>query len=166
MTPYPAQDAETISRGYEQYALPPVPPGMYFDRQSGLVLPRGAPLADKGRAALGYVLAVLLFIVTLGIGYIIWSLVAWGRGQTPAQRLLGLRCWRPETGRPASRGQMALRQVSGLLLNGEMLMGVFILLLSTGRTSVGDYLIGSLVLHDPDDVLLKQAPDPIGTSRP
>jgi len=165
MTPYPAQDAETISRGYEQYALPPVPPGMYFDRQSGLVLPRGAPLADKGRAALGYVLAVLLFIVTLGIGYIIWSLVAWGRGQTPAQRLLGLRCWRPETGRPASRGQMALRQITGLLLNGELLMGPLILLVSRDRTSVGDFFVGTVVLHDPHDVLLTQAPDPISASR-
>ncbi len=166
MTPYPAQDAEAIRRGYEQYAPPSVPPGMYFDRPSGLVLPRDVPLANKGRAALAYVLAVLLFVVTLGIGYIIWSLVAWSRGQTPAQRLLGLRCWRPETGRPASRGQMALRQFSGLLLNGELLIGVLILLLSTGRTSIGDYIIGTLVLHDPDDVLLKQAPDPIGTSRP
>ena len=166
MAPYPAQDAEAIRRGYEQYAPPAVPPGMYFDGQSGLVLPRDVPLADKSRAALGYVLAVLLLIVTLGIGYSIWSLVAWGRGQTPAQRLLGLRCWRPETGRPASRGQMALGQVSGLLRNGELLIGVFILLLSTGRTSIGDYIIGTVVLHDPDDVLLKQASDPIGTCRP
>ncbi len=166
MTPYPVQDAEAIRRGYEQYAPPPVPPGMYFDRPSGLILPQDVPLAGKGRAALAYVLAVLLFIVPLGIGYIIWSLVAWSRGQTPAQRLLGLRCWRPETGRPASREQMALRQFSGLLLNGELLIGVFILLFSTGRTSIGDYVIGTVVLHDPGDVLLKHAADPIGTSRP
>ncbi len=164
MTPYPAQDPEAIRRGYEQYA-PPVPPGMYFDCDSGLVLPQGVRPRSVGRVVAAYSLAVLLFIGTLGIGYIIWSLVTWGRGQTPAQRLLGLRCWRPETGRLASRGQMALRQVSGLLLNGELLMGVFILLLSKDRTAVGDYLIGSVVLHDPDNVLLRQGPDPAGTSR-
>ena len=165
MTPYPAQDAEAIRRGYEQYAPPPVPPGMHFDHDSGLVLPQGVRPRSIGRVVAAYALAVLLFVVTLGIGYIIWSLVAWGHGQTPAQRPLGLRCWRPGTGRPASRGQMALRQITGLLLNGELLMGPFILLASKDRTSVGDYLIGTVVLHDPHDVLLTQAPDPIGASR-
>ncbi len=164
MTPYPAQDAEAIRRGYGQYAQPPVPPGMYFDRESGLVLPQGVRPRSIGRVVRAYVLAVLLFIVTLGIGYIIWSLVAWGHGQTPAQRLFGLRCWRPETGRPASRGQMAIRQITGLLLNGELLVGVFILLIEPGRTSVGDFFVGTVVLHDPDDVLLPQVPDPGGAS--
>jgi uncharacterized RDD family membrane protein YckC len=166
MTPYPAQDAEAIRRGYEQYAPPPVLPGMYFDHKSGLVLPLGVQPRSIGRVVAAYTVAVLLFIVTLGIGYIIWSLVAWGHGQTPAQRLFGLRCWRPGTGRPASRGQMALRQASGLLLNGELLAGVLILLIEPGRTSVGDYLIGTVVLHDPHDALLTRAPDPIGASRP
>jgi uncharacterized RDD family membrane protein YckC len=131
---------------------------MYFDHKSGLVLPQGVQPRRVGRVVAAYTVAVLLFIVTLGIGYIIWSLVAWGDGQTPAQRLFGLRCWRPESSRLASRGQMALRQASGLLLNGELLLGVFILLLEPGRTSVGDYFIGTVVVHDPHDALLTQAP--------
>jgi hypothetical protein len=94
MTPYPAQDAEATRRGYEQYASPPVPPGMYFDHKSGLVLPEGVQPRTIGRVVAAYTVAVLLFIVTLGIGYIVWSLVTWGHGQTPAQRLFGLRCWR------------------------------------------------------------------------
>ena len=166
MTPYPAQDAEAMRRGYEQYASPPVPPGMYFDHRSGLVLPQGVQPRSIGRVAAAYALAVLLFIVTLGIGYIIWSLATWAHGQTPAQRLLGLRCWRPDPGRPASPGQMALRQASGLLFNGELLVGFLILLIEPGRTSVGDYLIGTVVLHDPHDALLTRAPDPITASRP
>ena len=165
MTPYPAQDAEAISRGYEQNAPPPVLPGMYLDHHSGLVLPQGVHPRSIGQVVAAYTVAVLLFIVTLGIGYIVWSLVTWRDGQTPAQRLFRLRCWRPGTGRPATRGQMALRQASGLLLNGELLAGVFILLIEPGRTSVGDYLTGSVVLHDPHDALLTQAPDPIGASR-
>jgi uncharacterized RDD family membrane protein YckC len=164
MTPYPAQDAEAIRRGYEQNAPPPVPLGMYFDHQSGLVLPQGVQARSIGRVVAAYTVAVLLFIVTLGIGYIIWSLVAWGHGQTPAQRLFGLRCWRPGAGRPASRGQMALRQASGLLLNGELLAGVFITLIEPARTSVGDYLVGTVVLHDPHDALLTQAPVHDGTN--
>ena len=51
---------------------------------------------------------------------------------------------------------MALRQASGLLLNGELLLGVFILLIIQDRTSVGDYLIGTVVLHDPHNALRKQ----------
>jgi uncharacterized RDD family membrane protein YckC len=155
MAPYPAQDAEAIRRGYEQNAPPPVPPGMHFDHRSGLVLPQGVQPRSIGRVVAAYAVAVLLFIITLGIGYIIWSLVAWADGQTPAQRLFGLRCWRPEGSRPASRGEMAVRQVSGLLCNGELLLGVFILLIEPARTSVGDYFIGTVVLHDPDDALPK-----------
>ncbi len=166
MTPYPAQDAEPVKRGYQQYAPPSVPPGMYYERESRLTLPQGVRPRSVGRVIAAYLTAVLLFIVTLGIGYLIWSLVTWGHGQTPAQRLYGLRCWQPETRRPASRGQMALRQVSNLLFDGELLAGVFILVCSTGMASVGDFLLGTVVLHDPDDALLKQAPAPIEASRP
>ncbi len=160
MTPYPVQDAEAIRRGYAQYAPPPVPPGMYFDHDSGLVLPQGVQPRSIGRVAAAYTLAVLLFIVTLGIGYLAWAVVTWGSGQTPAQKLLGLRCWRPEASRPASRGQMAIRQSTGLLLNGEMLMGPLILLVTKDRTSVGDFFVGTVVLHDPHNILPTQAPDP------
>jgi uncharacterized RDD family membrane protein YckC len=158
MTPYPDQDAEAIRRGYGQYAPLPVPPGMYFDHKSGLTLPQGMQPRSMGRVVAAYTVGVLLFIVTLGIGYIVWSLVTWGHGQTPAQRLFSLRCWRPETGRPASRGLMALRQASGLLFNGELLAGVFISLIQPARTSVGDYVVGTVVLHDPDDALGTQPP--------
>jgi hypothetical protein len=37
-------------------------------------------------------------------------------------------------------------------------LGVFILLAGPARTSVGDYLIGTVVLHDPHDALLTQVP--------
>ncbi len=160
MTPYPVQDAEAIRRGYAQYAPPPVPPGMYFDHDSGLVLPQGVQPRSIGRVVAAYTLAVLLFIVTLGIGYLAWGVVTWGSGQTPAQKLLGLRCWRSEASRPASRRQMAIRQVTGLLLNGELLMGPLILLVSKDRTSVGDFFVGTVVLHDPHNILPTQAPDP------
>ncbi|MGH3232116.1 MAG: RDD family protein [Streptosporangiaceae bacterium] len=154
LSPYPAQDAEAIRRGYEQYAPPSVPPGMYFDRESGLVLPQGVRRRSIGRVAAAYALAVLLFIVTLGIGYLAWSAIVWSGGQTPAQKRLGLRCWDPETGRLASRGQMAIRQITGLILNGELLVGPFILLATKDQASAGDVFAGTVVLHDPDRVLL------------
>ena len=79
----------TIKTGYEQFVPPPVPPGMWFDRDSWLILPQGVRLASKGRVAASWFLAIGLFVVTLGVGYLAWALVTWDQGQTPAQRLLG-----------------------------------------------------------------------------
>jgi uncharacterized RDD family membrane protein YckC len=149
-------DAMTISSRYEQFLPSPVPPGMYFDRGSWLVLPEGTRPARVGQVIAAYALAVLLFILTLGAGYLIWAVVTWGQGQTPAQRLLGLRCWRPDTGRVAGRKHMAIRQVTGLLFNGEALMGVFILFIGESLNSVGDFFAGTTVLYDPDNVLLNR----------
>lgn len=121
---------------------------MDADRMAGLARPEGTRPASVGRVAAAYALAVLLFAVTLGAGYLIWSAVTWDRGQTPAQRILGLRCWHPATGHFAGRGQMALRQFTGLVLNGELLIGVIILLSRMSEVSVGDIFAGTVVLDD------------------
>lgn len=144
----------TIKVGYEQFVPPPVPPGMWFDRDRWLILPRGVRPASKRRVAASYALAIGLFIATLGVGYLIWGAVAWGQGHTPAQRLLGLRCSRRDTGRVASHKHMALRQVTGLFLNGELLMGPLIWLGSKELNSVGDVFAGTVVLYDPHQLLL------------
>jgi uncharacterized RDD family membrane protein YckC len=143
----------TIKVGYEQFLPPPVPPGMWFDRDTSLILPQGVRPASKGRVAAAYALGIGLFIATLGVGYLIWAAVAWGQGQTPAQRLLGLRCWRRDTRRVAGRKHMALRQVTGLFLNGELLMGPLIWLGSKELNSVGDFFAGTVVLYDPNRLL-------------
>ena len=124
-----------------------------FDRD---VLPEGVRPASAWQVTVTYLLAVLLFIVTLGVGYIAWSVVTWGQGQTPAQRIRGLRCWIPGTGRVAGRRRMAVRQVTGLLLNGELLAGVIVLLAAESLSSVGDVFAGTVVLpaitlSGPDD---------------
>jgi len=54
MTPCPAQDAEAIRRGYEQYAPLSVPPGMYFDHKSRLTLPQGVQPRSIGRVVAAY----------------------------------------------------------------------------------------------------------------
>jgi uncharacterized RDD family membrane protein YckC len=153
MTQPADRGAATIKCGYEQFVPPPVPPGMYFDLQSWLILPQGVRPAGKGRVAASFFLAVLLFIVTLGIGYLIWAESTWARGQTPAQRILRLRCLRRDTGRVAGRKQMTLRQATGLLLNGELLMGPLLWVSGTDLNSVGDAFADTLVLHDPDQIL-------------
>jgi len=146
-------EAQEIRRGYEQFLPPQPPPGMYFDRSSGLFLPQGVQLASRGRVAAAWFLGSLLFIVTLGIGYLAWSLFTWEQGRSPAQRMLGLRCWQPEPRRVAGREQMALRQITGFCLNGQLLAGFLIWLVANDMRSVGDFFADTVILHDPDGVL-------------
>jgi uncharacterized RDD family membrane protein YckC len=163
-------DAQEVRRGYEQFVPPQAPPGMYFDPASELFLPQGVRLASRAQVARAWSLGLLLFIVTLGIGYITWSLFAWGQGRSPAQRILSLRCWLPQPRRVAGRGQMALRQITGFCLNGQLLSGFFIWLTSKNLRSVGDCFAGTVILHDPGEVLqLSSAATPgpaSGTPRP
>jgi uncharacterized RDD family membrane protein YckC len=125
---------------------------------SGLVLPDGTELASVGRRIGAWFLAIPLAIVTLGIGYIIWGLIVWGNGQTPALQVLGMRCWRPETNRVAGFWWMALREIPGRLIDG--LLGFIteitsFVLFVTGkeRKALHDWIAGTVVLHDPNKVL-------------
>lgn len=52
-----------------------------------------------------------LAFLTLGIGWLIWSMIIWGEGQTPAKKILKLRTINATTGRPASWGHMGLREI-------------------------------------------------------
>jgi hypothetical protein len=53
----------------------------------------------------------------------------------------------------AGRKHMALRQVTGLSLNGELLIGPLIWLGSKELNSVGDVSAGTVVLYDPNHLL-------------
>jgi hypothetical protein len=142
-----------VRRGYEQFVPPQAPPGMYFDPGSELFLPQGVQLASRAQVARAWFLGLLLFIATLGIGYVTWSQFEWGQGRSPAQRMLSLRCWLPEPRRVAGREQTAQRQIAGVFLNGQLLSGFFIWLSGKRLRSVGDFFASTVLLHDPDGVL-------------
>ncbi len=144
--------------GYGQYPAGAVPQGMYVDQMSGLLLPDGTQLASVGRRIGAYFLAIPLWIVTLGIGYIIWGLIAWGNGQTPALQVLGMRCWRPETNRVAGFWWMALREIPGRIIDGILsfitLITSFVLMVAgKEHKALHDWIAGTVVLHDPNKVL-------------
>ena len=103
--------------------------------------------------ASAWFLGLALFIATAGIGYVAWSVFTWGQGRSPAQRMLGLRCWLPLQGRVAGRGDMAVRQISGACLNGQLLAGVFVWLFGEPLRSVGDVFADTMVMYDPDEIL-------------
>jgi uncharacterized RDD family membrane protein YckC len=144
--------------GYGQYPASAVPQGMYFDPVSGLALPEGTQLANVGRRIGAWFLTVPLIIVTLGLGYIVWGLIVWGNGQTPALQVLGMRCWRPETNRVPGFWFMALREIPGRiidhLLNFITLITSFVLFLAgKEHKALHDYIAGTVVLYDPNKVL-------------
>jgi uncharacterized RDD family membrane protein YckC len=115
--------------------------------------PVGRLVSAGGRFG-AFLLDVLLCCVTLGIGYLIWSLVTWSDGQTPAKKLLGHVVVDANTGVPFDWGRMALREfvIEGLLggaLN-TISFGVYfwvdsLMILGAGQRTLHDRMANSVV---------------------
>jgi len=160
---FPQAPPVPATYGYGQPGGQPVPAGLYLDQQSGLLLPQGTVLAPSGRRIGAFFLAIPLAIITLGIGYVIWGLIAWGNGTTPALQVLGMRCYRPEDNRIPGFWWMALRNIVGRIAEGivgpiTQLISLIFMLTRPDRRTIHDLVAGTLVLHDPNKVLAQQAP--------
>jgi len=111
-----------------------------------------------GRRIGAFFLAIPLSVITLGIGYLIWGLIVWGNGQTPALQVLGMRVWRPETNKVAGFWYMALREIVGRICDGILSLITEItsfVLFVAGRKhqALHDIIAGTVVLRDPDKIL-------------
>ena len=156
--PPPPAPAPAPPAGYGYGSGGPVPPGMYYDQASELVLPNGVQLAGVGRRIGAWFLSIVLVVVTLGIGYVVWGLIAWSRGQTPALQVLRMRCWRPSDNAVPGWGYMALREIVGRIAEGllsfiTLLVSFILMLTSPKRQCLHDLVAGTVVVHDPDKVL-------------
>jgi hypothetical protein len=58
---------------------------------------------------MAWVLEMVLICGTAYIGWLVWSLVTWGKGQTPAQNLLQITSINDKTGTAAKRPHMFIR---------------------------------------------------------
>ncbi len=58
----------------------------------------------------GKAVDIAMYIVTFGIGWLIWSLVVWGQGQTPGKQIVKLRVYDKANGQPVKWGHMAVRE--------------------------------------------------------
>ena len=58
----------------------------------------------------GKAVDLAMYSVTFGIGWLIWSLIIWGQGQTPGKQIVKLRVYDQTTGKPAKWGHMAIRE--------------------------------------------------------
>ena len=135
------------------YAAPPA-----YGAPSGVAVPAGLHLSSPGRRLGAYLLDVVLFIVTLVIGYLIWEIgFAWRHGQTPGKQVLKMRVINSADGRTATWGRMALRD---LLIKGIVFGIIWILFVvgaafvfSDTRQALWDRIVGTAVVDDPQGVL-------------
>jgi uncharacterized RDD family membrane protein YckC len=114
------------------------------------------PLASAGARLGAHLMEGLLALVTLGIGWIIWSLVEWGKGTTPGHKVLKQYIVDEKTGETFSWGRMALREViiKGILC-GVLYVVTFsvfyfvdsLMVVRDDRRTIHDRISGSLVVQ-------------------
>jgi uncharacterized RDD family membrane protein YckC len=123
-------------------------------------MPASIRLSSAWRRLGGNLLDGLLILVTLLIGWIVWSIVLWDRGQTPAKQLLGMRVLHRNTLTSARRGRMFLREVPCkwiiYIFANFTLIGIvayFWLLWDSSRQELWDKMVETIVVNDPENLL-------------
>ena len=81
-------------------------------------------LATIGKRIWATILDFIMFIVTLGIGYVIWFIMVAQRGQTPGKQLAKEVCIN-KNGKPLSFWRMVLREIIGQFLFALITGGIF-----------------------------------------
>ncbi len=117
-------------------------------------LPAGVTLAPIGRRIGAFFLGIALMIVTLVIGYVVWGVITWRRGTTPALSVLKMRCVKADTGARATFGTMALREIVGRIVEGIIwiteLVSLILFLARADRRCLHDLIGGTVVVYDPE----------------
>lgn len=112
----------------------------------------GLAISSVGRRVGASILDVILMIVTLFIGWFVWSIVLWKQSTSPAKKMLGMRIVDANTGAPATMQQMVMREVVGKWVVGSVAAGLanvasFVMLFITPkRQGVWDYIGGTTVV--------------------
>ena len=145
---------------------PPSSPTQTSDSSSSDIR---AMLASRGERFAGLVLEFVLVFVTLGIGWLFWSLIVWKDGLTPAKQILKMRVMRLEAREPASWAWMALRQAGigiglgiadgilaavvgldggGLLALAFLVITVVMIFTSDLNQTLSDRIVGTVVVKE------------------
>ena len=128
---------------------PPPPPRSLSDRAPSVP---GGVLATAGARIGAALLDGLLAIVTLGIGWIIWSVVLWKDATSPAKKMLGMRIVDANTGAPATMNQMVMREAVGKWVLGYVtgivsIASCVMLFTTPKRQAVWDYVATTVVVR-------------------
>lgn len=128
-------------------------------------LPLGVQLSSPGRRLGAALLDGLLLVVTLFIGWLIWALIVFGRGQTPGKQILNMRTIHLPTASVASWGRMALRELPskfliGILASLTLLIVYFWLLWDKNNQELWDKMVDTVVVTDERGMLGQHAGPP------
>ena len=151
MAPIPPAYATAAPVHYQYQPYAPAP--VVGDER----VPDGIPLTNPWARLGAALIDLLLIIVTLIIGWLVWTLIVWSKGQTPGKQICGQRVVMKRTGRAATWGEMALRDfvIRGLAIGiiGQLTCGIFSLvatfmIFSTYHETLWDKWAGTLVVDD------------------
>ena len=129
------------------YLPPPPPSGSWASTPGGSPVP-----SSVGRRVGATLLDALLIVVTLFIGWFIWSIVLWKQSTSPAKKMLGMQIVDANTGAPATMQQMVMREAVGKWVVGSVSSGLanvasFVMLFITPkRQGVWDFIGGTTVV--------------------
>lgn len=98
-------------------------------------------------------------VVTLGIGWFVWALVVFGRGQTPAKQVLNMRVVTLRTGEKSTWGRMFVREIVAKPLVGGIsvvTLGIanFWLIWDSRNQELWDKVVATIVVNDPNKQLM------------
>ena len=127
---------------------PPPPPSNNASSFSAGVVPCG-----NGVRLGALLLDSLLFVVTCGIGWLIWSIVLWQQSTSPAKKMLNLKIVDINTGAPASMVQMLLREGLGKIVLSAItgivgIISAILILVVPSRQGVWDYISKTTVVRE------------------
>jgi uncharacterized RDD family membrane protein YckC len=127
---------------------PPLPPSNNSSSFSAGVVPCG-----NGVRFGALLLDSLLFIVTCGIGWLIWDIVLWQQSTSPAKKMLNLKIVDISTGAPASMVQMLLREGLGKIVLSAItgivgIISAILILVVPSRQGVWDYISKTTVVRE------------------
>jgi len=111
----------------------------------------GIVTTSARRRLVGFVLDIVLFVVTLGIGYLIWALIVFRGGRSPAKQLLGMRVIKLKDDRPAGWWRMVWREIAKALLL-TVFVSAFWILWDYDNEELWDKMAETLVVDWPQRV--------------
>jgi uncharacterized RDD family membrane protein YckC len=132
----------------DPFSSPPPPPS----RSSGSLGTGVVPCGNGVRFG-ALLLDSLLFVVTCGIGWLIWDIVLWQQSTSPAKKMLNLKIVDINTGAPASMVQMLLREGLGKIVLSAItgivgIISAVLILVVPSRQGVWDYISKTTVVRE------------------
>jgi uncharacterized RDD family membrane protein YckC len=132
----------------DPFSTPPPPPSNSSGSLGTGVVPCG-----NGVRFGAFLLEGLLFVVTCGIGWLIWDIVLWQQSTSPAKKMLNLKIVDINTGAPASMVQMLLREGLGKIVLSAItgvvgFVSAILILVVPSHQGVWDFIAKTTVVRE------------------